>query len=106
MAELAWQAASSSSRLPPWVAVDQEGGRVPRFKAPLTSGRRWRARPQRRCRRWPRRFASALAAELRAIGITLDFAPVLDVFTRTENPAIGDRALSSDAALCRRSAWR
>jgi beta-N-acetylhexosaminidase len=45
-----------------------------------------------------RRFASALAAELRAVGITLDFAPVLDVFTNPANTVIGDRALAADPA--------
>jgi beta-N-acetylhexosaminidase len=40
------------------------------------------------------RFAAALATELRAVGINLDYAPVLDVLTRAANPAIGDRALS------------
>ena len=40
------------------------------------------------------RFAKAMAAELLAVGITLDFAPVLDVLTNAKNPAIGDRALS------------
>ena len=44
-----------------------------------------------------RRFARALAAELSAVGITLDYAPVLDVLTNSKNPAIGDRALSDRA---------
>jgi beta-N-acetylhexosaminidase len=44
-----------------------------------------------------RRFARALAAELSAVGITLDYAPVLDVLTNPKNPAIGDRALSDRA---------
>jgi beta-N-acetylhexosaminidase len=43
------------------------------------------------------RFASALAAELRAVGISLDFAPVLDIHTTLANPVIGDRALAEDA---------
>ncbi len=43
------------------------------------------------------RFASALAAELKAVGITLDYAPVLDIHTNPKNPVIGDRALSETA---------
>jgi beta-N-acetylhexosaminidase len=42
-------------------------------------------------------FARAVGAELRAVGITLDYAPVLDVNTNPANPVIGDRALSEDA---------
>jgi beta-N-acetylhexosaminidase len=49
-----------------------------------------------------RRFAAALAAELRAVGITLDYAPVLDIHTNPNNPIIGDRALSEDAAMVAR----
>ena len=33
-----------------------------------------------------RRFGRALARELRAMGITFDFAPVLDVLTRARQP--------------------
>jgi beta-N-acetylhexosaminidase len=40
------------------------------------------------------RFAKALAAELRAVGITLDYTPVLDIRTNPSNPVIGDRALA------------
>jgi beta-N-acetylhexosaminidase len=43
------------------------------------------------------RFARALAAELRAVGISLDFTPVLDILTNTSNPVIGDRALAERA---------
>jgi beta-N-acetylhexosaminidase len=44
------------------------------------------------------RFARALGTELRAVGITLDYAPVLDVHTNPKNPVIGDRALAERAA--------
>ena len=43
------------------------------------------------------RFARALASELRAVGITLDYAPVLDIHTNEKNPVIGDRALAGKA---------
>src|SRR6185436_2304745 len=44
-----------------------------------------------------RRFAKALAQELLAVGITLDYAPVLDIHTNPKNPVIGDRALAERA---------
>ena len=97
VAELSVDVQGLASGLPLWVSVDQEGGRVARLKAPFTE--------------WPpmavlgrsgdvdlaRRFAAALAAELRAVGITLDYAPVLDIHTNPKNPVIGDRALADDA---------
>jgi beta-N-acetylhexosaminidase len=39
-----------------------------------------------------RAAAEVLGRQLRAIGINLDFAPVLDVNTNPQNPVIGDRA--------------
>jgi beta-N-acetylhexosaminidase len=43
------------------------------------------------------RFARALARELKAVGVSLDFAPVLDLHSNPDNTVIGDRALSTDA---------
>ena len=43
-----------------------------------------------------RKFAAALAAELAAVGISLDYAPVLDIHTNPKNPVIGDRALGEN----------
>ncbi len=41
-------------------------------------------------------FGAATAAELRAVGIDVNFAPVLDVGSNPRNPVIGDRAFSED----------
>ena len=38
-------------------------------------------------------IAAAVAAELRAVGISMNLAPVLDVHSNPENRVIGDRAL-------------
>jgi beta-N-acetylhexosaminidase len=43
------------------------------------------------------RFAKALAAELKAVGISLDYTPVLDILTNAKNLVIGDRALAERA---------
>ena len=54
------------------------------------------ARPQRR-RAARGALRAALAAELNAVGITLDYTPVLDIHTNPKNPVIGDRALAERA---------
>ena len=97
VADISRQTREMAEELPLWVSVDQEGGRVARLKGPFT--------------RWPAmatlgrsgdeglaaRFAGALAAELTAVGISLDYTPVLDILTNPSNPAIGDRALADRA---------
>jgi beta-N-acetylhexosaminidase len=94
---------SAPDGTPALIAIDQEGGRVQRVRAPATV--------------WPPMYAHealpasvdatalaeevglAMGRELRALGLDIDFAPVLDVHTNPENPVIGDRAFSSDPEL-------
>jgi beta-N-acetylhexosaminidase len=77
---------------PLFIAVDQEGGRVFRFKKVFTH--------------FPPMFEIAkldspkiifevhqvLANELKAVGVNLNFSPVCDVWTNPDNKVIGDRA--------------
>ncbi len=85
------------------VLIDQEGGRVARLKPPW-----WRAAPAAgrfgllagRDRDLAEQAvhlnARLIAAELRALGITVDCAPVLDLPTPGASDAIGDRAFGAD----------
>ena len=102
VAELSREVSGLARDWPIWISVDQEGGRVARLRAPFTE--------------WPpamvlgrsgddglaERFATALATELLAVGITLDYAPVLDVHTNPANAVIGDRALAGEADVVAR----
>jgi beta-N-acetylhexosaminidase len=97
VAELSHDLQALSSDLPLWVAVDQEGGRVARLHAPFTEWPPMATLGRAGDDRLAYRFASALAAELKAVGISLDYAPVLDIHTNPKNPIIGDRALGEDA---------
>ncbi len=95
-------------RSPPLlVAVDQEGGRVQRFREPFTElppmralGRLYdespsRALPAARALGW------LMAAELRAVDIDLSFAPVVDLDLGLAD-VIGDRALHPEATVVSR----
>jgi beta-N-acetylhexosaminidase len=87
---------------PLWVSVDQEGGRVARLKNPFTVWPPMAVLGRSGDESLARRFAEALATELRAVGITLNYAPVLDIHTNEQNPIIGDRALATDADMVAR----
>jgi beta-N-acetylhexosaminidase len=99
VAELAMDVQTLASELPLWVSVDQEGGRVARLRRPFTEWPPMAVLGRSGSVDLASRFARALAAELRAVGITLDYAPVLDIHTNPNNPVIGDRALAEDADL-------
>ena len=99
VAELSADCETLGRTTPAWVSVDQEGWRVARLKEPFT---RWPpmatlGRAGRASEALAERFAKALAQELLAVGITLDYAPVLDIHTNPKNPVIGDRALAERA---------
>jgi beta-N-acetylhexosaminidase len=88
--------ASASSDVPPWICVDQEGGRVSRLPPPflripamLKLGATGSDALLERC-------GAVVGAQLRALGFNLNLAPVLDVHTNPDNPVIGDRACSSE----------
>jgi beta-N-acetylhexosaminidase len=97
VAELAFEASRLVPDLPLWVSIDQEGGRVARLKSPFTEWPPMATLGRSGNVRLAERFASALASELKAVGITLDYAPVLDIHTNPKNPVIGDRALADKA---------
>lgn len=97
VAELSYDLQAVSSDVPLWVAVDQEGGRVARLKAPFTVWPPMATLGRSGDAALASRFAAALAAELKAVGVTLDYAPVLDIHTNPKNPIIGDRAFGEDA---------
>ena len=97
VAELSFEAARLMPDCRRWVSVDQEGGRVARLKAPFTEWPPMATLGRSGDDALAERFARALAAELSAVGITLDYAPVLDIHTNPKNPVIGDRALAEKA---------
>src|SRR5207249_9832275 len=80
------------------VAIDEEGGDVTRLEA--TVGSSYPGNLALGAADDPNlttRVAAAMGAELRALGIDLDLAPVVDVNTNPLNPVIGVRSFGSDA---------
>lgn len=94
------------------IAVDQEGGRVQRFRDPLTrlppaaEFGVLHARDGRAAAEAARAVGWLMAAELRALGVDFSFAPVLDV-EQGLSQVIGDRAFATepDVVASLASAW-
>jgi beta-N-acetylhexosaminidase len=99
VAELS-QAIREAAPRPQLVCVDQEGGRVQRFRDGYSAlpslegfGRRY-AQDRDGALQLAREHAWLMASEVRASGVDLSFAPVVDL--GRGNRAIGDRAFSAD----------
>jgi beta-N-acetylhexosaminidase len=105
-----WQASRRAQNLPPlWIATDQEGGAVSRLSPPLTrmpplaeivALHRDRAERQIAVRQ----YASRQGRELSALGVNLNFAPVVDLNHGVINPEdktsrISTRAISDDPVV-------
>jgi len=87
---------AAGAELPPFVAVDQEGGPVMRIRDGLTDVPAMRDVGGRGDPEYVADVSRVLARELRTLGFNLNFAPVLDVDTNPDNPVIGDRAFSDN----------
>ncbi|XSG84768.1 MAG: beta-N-acetylhexosaminidase [Methylohalobius sp. ZOD2] len=89
-----------AARKPVLIAVDQEGGRVQRFREGFTplppAGRfgAWYHRDRRAALEAAEAGGFLMAAELRAVDVDLSFAPVLDVDSGI-SAVIGDRAFAA-----------
>ncbi|MGI9308661.1 MAG: beta-N-acetylhexosaminidase [Gammaproteobacteria bacterium] len=86
------------------IAVDQEGGRVQRFKEEFTAlpplrwlGHEYDIDP-RRARQLSTLCGWLMATEVRSVGADFSFAPVLDI-DRGLSEIIGDRAFHSDSEI-------
>jgi beta-N-acetylhexosaminidase len=90
-------ALSRALRLPPFLALDQEGGRVSRLRGllgPTPTAAALAARPDAAAA--VRRFSEATARALRLLGFNVNFAPVLDLSDPAAQNGIGDRAFGTD----------
>lgn len=97
--ELQSLSSKMKDKVPLFIGIDMEGGRIHTLKPPFTQ--------------WPAlksigdldnvtvafNFTNRMGLELASVGINLDFAPCIDVFTNPKNTVIGDRAVGSDPML-------
>ncbi|WP_431946117.1 glycoside hydrolase family 3 protein [Actinacidiphila sp. bgisy167] len=85
-----------ASRIPLLISTDQEHGAVARIGSPATLFPGAMALGANGSARDARRAAAVAGAELAAMGITQDYAPVADVNVNPANPVIGVRSFGAD----------
>jgi len=79
---------------PLFVALDQEGGLVTRLRKGFTQIPPMRAVGALDDPELTRELGRMIGRELRAVGVDVNYAPVLDVDTNPQNPIIGNRSFS------------
>ena len=91
----------SYSRLPLFIGVDEEGGRVARVSDKLgtTAFDPMASYGAAGDTEAVRQVGATIAQEISSFGFNVDFAPVADVVTNPDNTEIGDRSFSSDPAV-------
>ncbi len=93
---------NSSSNVPLFFSVDEEGGRVSRMpdefaKLPSNKVIGTRDNPD-----FSFEIGRVIGREIKSLGFNMDFAPVLDVNSNPKNPVIGDRSFGNNAQLVSR----
>lgn len=88
--------------IPLLIATDQEGGIVARVRQPATEFPGNMALGATRSPELAEAAARITARELRALGINMNLAPVLDVNVNPANPVIGVRSYGEDPELVAR----
>ena len=99
--ELQAAAAGSALKLPLFIGIDQEGGRVARLPRHLASAFAGNmaigATYASHGTRYATEVGQVLADELLALGINVNFAPTVDVNVNPQNPVINVRAFGESA---------
>ncbi len=97
-------AVRKAAKVPVAVSVDEEGGRVQRVDELDGDVPSARVMAKTMTVAQVHKLARDRGAALRERGVTVDFAPVVDVTTQPDDDVIGDRSFGSDAAAVSRYA--
>lgn len=89
------EALTHGAGIPLFVAIDQEGGIVSRLTEGVTVFPGNMAVGATGSLKYARLMAVVIAKELKALGINMNFAPVVDVNNNPDNPIIGIRSFGS-----------
>ena len=81
--------------IPPFLSIDQEGGRVERTEN-IRPKRLSARQAYEKSKDYLKTQAEEISKELNSFGINLNFAPRIDVNTNPLNPIIGERAFSNN----------
>jgi beta-N-acetylhexosaminidase len=97
LAELVNNIQKHRDEYPLFISVDQEGGRVMRFKKHFTQFPSMMDLARMNSPKLVFEVHEVIAKELAACGINLTYSPTCDILTNADNKVIGDRSYGVDA---------
>ncbi|MFB5195869.1 beta-N-acetylhexosaminidase [Neobacillus sp. KR4-4] len=90
---------NSKNKVPLFISVDQEGGRVHRMPTSIKNTPSARIIGNKNDEKYAFNIGKVIAYELQAFGFNTDFAPVLDIQSNPKNTVIGDRSFGTNSSI-------
>jgi beta-N-acetylhexosaminidase len=90
---------NSVNKIPLFLSIDEEGGRISRMPKDFVKLPTSKRIGEINDSSLSYQVGSILGEELRAFGLNMNFAPVLDINSNPQNPVIGDRAFGANPDL-------
>ncbi|MBE6044290.1 MAG: beta-N-acetylhexosaminidase [Clostridium thermopalmarium] len=87
---------NSSNKIPLFLSVDEEGGKVTRMPDELKSLPTNKVIGKINDVDFSNKIGKTIAGEIKAFGFNMNFAPVLDINNNPKNPVIGSRSFGSN----------
>lgn len=93
------KAANGKNRIPLFLAIDEEGGKISRMPEELVNTPACRVIGGKNDRDFAFEIGSAIGYKIKSFGFNLNFAPVLDIDSNPDNPVIGERSFGPDEKI-------
>jgi len=90
---------NSNSKIPLFVSVDEEGGRIDRMPKEINKYPTNKDIGIKNSENLSYNIGVSLGSEIKSFGFNMDFAPVLDINSNPKNPIIGDRSFGADSDI-------
>ncbi|MGL5347059.1 MAG: beta-N-acetylhexosaminidase [Peptostreptococcaceae bacterium] len=82
--------------IPPFISIDEEGGRVSRVPNDTKKFPKAKSVGDTNDTKYAYKNGNDIGKTLKELGINMDHAPVLDIYSNPQNTVIGDRAFGSN----------
>jgi beta-N-acetylhexosaminidase len=90
---------NKNNKIPLFISVDEEGGRVSRFPDEFKKLPSNKVIGTINNKEFSYKVGSVIGEELKSFGFNLNFAPVMDINSNPKNPVIGDRSFGNNTEV-------